>query len=766
MEWILPPELSASDELRAAVGGNPLVADILARRGYPDPASARAFLDPQYYAACPPTVLPDLEKAAARLVDAINDGQRILVWGDFDVDGQTSTALLVDALRNLGGKVEYFVPHRIQHGHGVKTDVLMEYIREGYPIVLTCDTGIAEHEACDAARLNGVDFLITDHHALPPEPPRAYAAVNPQRLAAGHPLRDLPGVGVSFMLVQALYELAGRSEEAKQFLDLVALGIVADVATQRLDTRYLLQLGIESLRVPRRTGLQALLRSAQVDPSNMSSDIIGFQVGPRLNALGRLDDARLAVELLTTRDELKAEQIAAQLELLNARRKQVEDQIYGAAQAEIARDPSVLNFDVLVLGGRNWHPGVIGIVANRLVEQYERPALLLALEDGRPARGSARSVPGVNIGACIAACGDLLLHHGGHPGAAGVALDPDLIPQLRRRLSNQVRDTRDPLVEPGQAVDAIMNTLGGMTLELAQDLNRLAPFGAGNPPIALMARHVRLVSHAAFGANAKHRKVTVEDAEGTRHVVTWWRGSEQPLPGDVFDVLVIPRINDYRGRTSLQLEWLDSRAIPGVTIEPGKRWELIDARAADGLPDDLPAEFTVWAEGAAPDDLPFDAALTSTRYAAQRCPTLIVWTAPPGYPELMQMLDETGARTVYVVAKEAPPDTPKAFLQRLAGLVKYALRAYDGEVSVLQLASAMGQREFTVRQGLDWLGAKGQISVEWLDGERAKLRPGSGESMDASVLEPIQDSIAALLAEAAAYRAYFRRADLSTFFDA
>ncbi len=766
MEWILPAELTATDTLRAAIGGNPLVADILARRGYTDADRALAFLDPSCYQPASPADLPDLEKAAARLVDAINDGQRILVWGDFDVDGQTSTALLVDALRTLGGKVDYFVPHRLTHGHGVKIDVLMDFIREGCPVVLTCDTGIAEHDACEAARINGVDFLITDHHALPPELPDAFAAVNPQRLPEGHALRDLPGVGVSFMLVQALYELAGRSDEAKQFLDLVALGIVADVAAQRLDTRYLLQRGIESLRVPRRTGLQALLRAAQVDPSNMSSDIIGFQVGPRLNALGRLDDARLAVELLTTRDELMATQIAAQLELLNARRKQVEDQIYGAAQAEIARDPSLLNFDALVVGGNNWHPGVIGIVASRLVDQYERPVVLLALEAGKLARGSARSVDGVNIGACIAACSDILLSHGGHPGAAGVSLDPDLIPQFRRRLSNQVRDARDPTVVQGQPVDAVVRSLGGLTLELAQDLNRLAPFGAGNPPIALMMPYMRLVSHASFGPNGKHRKVTVEDAEGSRQVITWWRGSENPLPGDVFDLLVIPRINDYRGRLSLQLEWLDSRPIPGVTIEPGKRWELVDLRG-ELAPQERLREgesFGVWAEGIAPDDLSFEGAKVCTRASAEQSPNLVIWTAPPGYPELMQMLEATRARTVYVAAACSPEDTPKAFLQRLAGLVKYALRAYDGEVSMLQLAAATGQREFTVRQGLDWMGAKGQISIEWLDGERAKLRPGTGEAMDATVVEPIQDSIAALLAEAAAYRAYFGRANLETFF--
>jgi single-stranded-DNA-specific exonuclease len=641
----------------------------------------------------------------------------------------------------------------------------MDHIHSGTQVVVTCDTGVAEHEAAEAAFVNGVDFLITDHHALPPALPDAPAVVNPQRLAPGHPLRDLPGVGVAFMLVQALYDLAGRSAEARQFLDLVALGIVADVATQRLDTRYLLQRGIDALRVPQRIGLQAIFRAAQVDPSNMSSDLIGFQVGPRLNALGRLDDATMAVELLTTRNTLLADQIAAQLEVLNNQRKQIEDQIYGAAQAEIAKDPSLLNFEALALAGPHWHPGVIGIVAARLVEQYRRPTVLLSARPGEPARGSARSVPGVDIGACIAACADILLSHGGHPGAAGLSLQPDLIPQFRRRLSNAVRDTRDPDAVEGQRVDAIA-TLGEMTLELTHELDRLAPFGAGNPPAVLMAPHVRLVSHAAFGANNKHRRLTVEDASDQRQVITWWRGAEHPLPGDVFDMLVIPRINDYRGRLSLQLEWVDSRPIPGVTVAPGARWKLVDLRAEADPVAVLGAVdgYTVWAESVAPESLPFDPARVNTRHAPQESPALVIWTTPPGPQEIEQMLEETMARTVYVVAADAPDDSPKIFLQRLAGLVKYALRAYGGEVTAAQLAAATGQREFTVRLGLDWLAARGQIAVEWLDGERARLREGDGAA-DESALGPLQDSLAALLAEAAAFRAYFRRANLETFFE-
>ncbi len=763
MDWIIPaPELTATPALRDAVGGHPLVADILARRGIATPDEARAFLDPAAYTPTPPDAIPDLAQAAARLHDAIRRGERILVWGDFDVDGQTSTALLVDALRDLGARAEYYVPHRMKGGHGVHPDILRDFLADGVEVVLTCDTGVAAFEAVDVAKAAGVTILVTDHHALPPQLPPADAVVNPQRLPSGHPLRDLPGVGVAYKLMQQLYALAGRPGDERRLLDLVALGIVADVAVQQRDTRYLLQLGLDALRYPQRTGLQALMRSAQVDPANLSADTIGFQVGPRLNALGRLDDATLAVELLTTDNMLLAQQVAAQLELLNNRRKQIEDQIYAAAQEQIAKDSSLLDFDALVLSGERWHPGVIGIVASRLVEGYQRPAVLFASPPGEVARGSARSVPGVDIGAAIAANADLLLTHGGHPGAAGCALDSDLIPQFRRRLSNTVRDTWDHTIVEGRQVDAEV-ALGDVTMDLAGELNRLSPFGAGNPPIALMSAHLRVTSDALFGVTKRHRRVTVEDEQGASQVVTWWRGAESPLPEGVLDLLYIPRINDYKGRRSLQLEWLDSRPTPGVAVEVKPRYEVIDLRTE---PDPLaalpPGPFAVWAEGLPLDELPFEAEQVITRASARRSLALIIWTAPPGPAEIAQMVERTGAHRFVVVAGHAPTDIPQAFLERLAGLVKYAVRAYDGRFSVEQLAAATAQREATVRSGLDWLAARGQIRLEWPDGDHAQVVPGG--QPDEAALEPLQDALRALLSEAAAFRVYFRKADLQTFF--
>jgi single-stranded-DNA-specific exonuclease len=418
------------------------------------PEAARAFLSPRII-PCPPDALPDLPKAVEILDESLSNSKTILIWGDFDVDGQTSTTLLVDAFLSLGLKIAWYIPNRLRESHGIRLDSLSEQISSVRPdVLLTCDTGVSAHDAVDYAKSRGLATLITDHHDLPPTLPDADAVIDPKRLPADHPLASLPGVGVAYKLVEHLYTQYGRAQELPRFLDLVALGIVADVAQQTHDTRYLLQIGLDQLRNTRRIGLQALIEIAGIPPERLNATDIGFQLGPRLNAAGRLDDARPVVELLTTTDPTRARLLALQLEGLNNQRRLLNRQIYAAAQEQIARDPSLLDWEALVLAHSAWHPGIIGIVASRLAEHYQRPVVLLAESEDGPARGSARSVPGYDIGAAVAAQSDLLLSHGGHPGAAGLSLNSNDIPAFRRRLSNTLRETRDPSVHSGLILDA------------------------------------------------------------------------------------------------------------------------------------------------------------------------------------------------------------------------------------------------------------------------------------------------------------------------
>lgn len=798
MDWLTPPNLTPSEELKQAVGGHPLIARIMAARGITEPEQAQAFLDPAWYTPAPATEFPDMEKAARRLLDAVEAGQRILIWGDFDVDGQTATSLLVDGLRGLGVYPRYHVPlrspiprarqqpwtaERHNYGHGVQADDLRQYLNgpEKIDVLLTCDTGVAAFDAVNAAHAAGVDVLVTDHHAIALQgiPRNAYAVVATQRLPKGHALRDLPGVGVAYMLMKTVYELAGCVDEVARLLDLVALGIVADVVDQKKDTRYLLQLGMERLRTTTRTGLVALMASAGVDIANMSTDTIGFQIGPRLNAVGRLDDASISVEMLTTGDQARAEAIASQMELLNNKRKQIENQITLAALDQIERDPALANnYSVTVISGPNWHPGVIGIVASRLVEQYGKPAVVLCSEEGKPTRGSARSVPGVDIGRAIALVaergrqfiqpeedesehGDFLLGYGGHPGAAGVTLPGEHVDLFRAQLSNTIDEIREDGVEAGPRVDAEI-ALGDVTMELAEELNRLAPFGAGNPAVQLMASNVRLVADAVFGAAKNHRRLTVEDDAGVQFVVTWWRGQDYPMPPKRFDLLFIPRINDYRGRRSLQLEWVDARPVPGAPGEEIERITVVDLRDHPNPAPELDtADLIVWADGIEKAQVPIDEKWVKRRHEIEPCSTLVIWTAPPGPAEVLRAVAESGASRVMLVTRPLVSD--HEFDQKFGGTIRYAINHEGSIFDIPRVAAATGQREITVRRALELAEAQGKITMEVLDTSRVRVSAG-GTPASAEKQQQISDALKTLLKEAHAFRRHFQAADLTEFF--
>ncbi len=545
--WLQPSSVSIPPALAQAAGGHPLVAQVLAQRGMVDPDRARAFLDPACYTPASPFDLPGMDRAVERVQQAIAAGDRIAIWGDFDVDGQTATTLLVQALRSLDADVIFHIPVRAEEGHGVNLPSLQRLIDDGARLVVTCDTGIDAHEAVDHACQRGVDLVITDHHDLPATLPPASAVVNPKLLPAGHPLGTLPGVGVAYKLAEALAPDAGRH------LDLVALGIVADVAFQTGDSRYLLQRGLASLRQTERLGVQAMLELAEVNPAWLNEEHIGFELAPRLNALGRLGDANLAVEFLLTGDPQRARVLATMLEGLNAERKRLTDQIFQGALAQIERDPSLLEHAALVLAHPAWPAGVIGIVASRLAERFHRPVVLLAAPPGQLARGSARSVEGCNINAAIAAQSALL--------AVG------------RSVAAQLGEAA---AEPALIIDGHL-PLADLSLDLVADLERLAPFGPGNPRLTMVSPNHSLAGERIIGRSGDHRLLTVEDATGARQQVVWWQGAGWPLPEGRFDLAYSARASTWRGQRSVQIEWVDVRPVPGaVIVIPPARPAVVD----------------------------------------------------------------------------------------------------------------------------------------------------------------------------------------------
>ncbi len=753
--WLEPDPPPIPPALTQAAGGHPLVARLLAQRGLSDPDRVRAFLDPALYRPASPFELPGMELAVERIQQAVRSGQRIAVWGDFDVDGQTATTLLVQTFRSLGADVIFHIPLRAEEGHGVNLPSLQRLIDAGARLVVTCDTGVDAHEAMDYARQRGIDLVITDHHDLPPTLPAASAVVNPKLLPAGHPLATLPGVGVAYKLAEALLP------DNNQHLDLVALGIVADVAIQTGDARYLLQRGLASLRQTKRLGLQVMLELAEVNPAWLNEEHIGFELAPRLNALGRLGDANLAVEFLTTDDPQRARVLAAMLEGLNGERKRLTDQIFQGALAQIERDPALLEHAALVLAHPAWPAGVIGIVASRLAERFHRPVVLLAASPGQLARGSARSVEGCNISAAIAEQGALLAGFGGHPMAAGLSIDPERIAEFRRKLGRSVAAQRgQTAVEPTLLIDSHL-PLGELSLDLVADLERLAPFGPGNPRLVLVSPNHAVTGDATIGRTNEHRRLVVEDESGARQEVIWWQGAGWPLPEGRFDLAYTARASTWRGRRRVQIEWVDARPIPDATIviQPIRPAIVDHRRAAQPMAtlEQLRKEpgVQVWCEAEARRAL-----AGQDRSELAPAGTLAIWTIPPGRSELQAALSHVKPKQVILFGDDPGMDQPDTFLPRLAGLAKAALSNDEGQVDVLRLAAATAQRAAVVRLGLRWLAARGHVRIAAEEGDVVWLEPGNGSS--SADLPTATAQLRELLAETAAFRRYFAQADAET----
>jgi single-stranded-DNA-specific exonuclease len=736
--------------------GDPLLAQLLVQRGLTTVNQARAFLDPAAYEPAPPTALPDLETAVDRLNQAIEQQELICVWGDFDADGQTATALLVSTLKDLGARVISYIPNRLTESHGIKIPALKRMLAEGVRLILTCDTGITAHQAVTTAQAARVDFIITDHHDLAETLPPAQAVINPKRLPPEHPLHELPGVGVAYKLAEALYQSRGQAAESESLLDLVALGIVADVAQQTGDTRYLLQKGLNVLQDTSRPGLQALLENTNLKTGRLNEDHIGFWLAPRLNALGRLGDANLAVELLTTDDRARARIIALQLEALNDRRKLLVDRVVMQALSLLADTPSLAEYNAIVLAATDWHPGVIGIAANRLVDQYGKPAILIALRPDGLGRGSARSIPGCDIHQALKTQAHLLSSFGGHPLAAGLAIQPDNIPTFRQGLSAALADC--PIApEKSITIDALVE-LPQISAELLATIQRLAPFGAGNPPVHLGCQGLQVVEETVFGKVGTHKRLVVQDEAGRQQDVIWWGGAVERVPQGRFDLAFTLNPDDFKGGDAVQVEWLAAREWePAPVTRPP---EFIDWRHLPDVQTKLSQLASpvplIWAEGVTMPDLS-----PLPRHKLHPAQALVIWTAPPGQDIYQQVLAAVRPQQIFLVGQPSPVDTFSSFVKQLMGLIKYAMLHQEGEVSLENLAAALGHRITTVRLSLNWLVAQGKLTIYVEEGELLVLRPDQHPPTEAAA--PIEDMLKSALAETAAYRRFFRTAGLASF---
>jgi single-stranded-DNA-specific exonuclease len=501
-----------------------------------------------------------MSEAVPRLLRAIEQGERILVYGDYDVDGTTGTAVLLRALNLLGAKTGFHVPHRFTEGYGIQQAALEKAVADGYKLAISVDCGIRAHQPLYWARDNGLDVIITDHH-LPDEGegvPPAYAVLNPNQRGCTYPDKNLAGVGVAFKLVDALFRKYGRESQVNAFLKIVAIGTVADVAQLTGENRNIVALGLKDLPTATNPGLRALMEVAGCG-AGMTAYDIGFRLGPRINAAGRMDAARAVVELFGTRDIEEARQLALHLDTRNRERKEVQEQIVELAIAELeSAEGEQVSSHVAVIAGEGWHRGVIGIAASKIAERVNRPCVVLSIE-GDLAHGSARSIEPYHLLNGLTSCADLFVKFGGHSHAAGITIKPDRIPELRQRLNAHAASclTAEDM-QPRVYVDAELPT-GEITFELVGELNALEPYGAGNPRPVFLARNLCIVSEPRL-IGQRHLKFAVAGPKGRPLETIWWNAAENiATVKNGIDMAYTVETSNWTGETFLQLSVADVR---------------------------------------------------------------------------------------------------------------------------------------------------------------------------------------------------------------
>ena len=577
--WQFSPQVEDADftKIAKSVGLSSEVACLLFQRGIKDESSLKKFLEPSLEDLHDPYLLHDMDKAVDRIRQAIEQGELILVYGDYDADGMTSASIVKESLEQLGAECLVYLPNRFTDGYGPNASVYKYFIgQQGVSLIVTVDNGVAGHEAIDLAQSMGVDVIVTDHHSMPEVLPDAYAIVHPEHPEADYPFKQLAGCGVAFKLACALLE-----EVQVELLDLVAIGTIADMVSLTDENRIMVQYGLEVLRNTQRIGLQELFEIAGISSSDITEETVGFQLAPRLNALGRLADPNPAIDLLTGFDDEEVHEIALMIQEKNEERKEIVQAIYEEAKSLV--DP---NKSVQVLAKEGWNPGVLGIVAGRLLEELGQTVIVLNIEDGR-AKGSARSIEAVNIFEALDPHRSIFLAFGGHAGAAGMTLEVEQLDALSEILETYVKDKG--IAAKGKSrlyLDEELD-LESLSLDTVKSFEKLAPFGMDNQKPVFYIRDFQVENARSMGAGDSHLKLKISKGTANFEVVAFGQGAKATEFAQTkqLELAVTLSVNQWNGQTTLQLMMVDAR-VDGV--------QLFNIRVKNAvLPDGVPVlDFT------------------------------------------------------------------------------------------------------------------------------------------------------------------------------
>jgi single-stranded-DNA-specific exonuclease len=574
--WVFTPADSrVAGKLAAALQVRPVAAQLLTSRGITTIDKAREFLDPSLQRLYDPFLMRGMPQAVDRLIRAIRAHEAIVIYGDYDVDGVTATSVLSWFFRDIGVPVPYYLPHRMREGYGLNAEAVRKLAAQGTRVLITVDCGITGHEEVRLARQLGMDVIVTDHHQVPPTLPDAVAVLNPHQTECPYPAKELAGVGVAFKLVMALrsqlrQDVSWTRElpNLRRHLDLVALGTIADVAPLLGENRILVRHGLLELTRSQKLGVRTLKRVSRVDEQDIGPRQVGFTLAPRLNAAGRLAAAKAGVELLLADDAMRAEKLARYLDAVNRERQAVQGQIYAEAKAAVESAGGTDNRWAIVLASEGWHPGVVGIVASKLVEEYGRPTVLIGL-DGETGKGSGRSILAFHLYNALVACQEYLLGFGGHEHAAGIRIARAQVPAFQEALNRVAREqltTAD--YSPLLSIDAEVR-LEEVDDALLEFIERLEPFGEGNPPPLFLTRAVEVVGEPTLvGKEQQHLRMTVRQGSTLLHAIGFGMGRRlaEAKQGNL-DLVYSPQRHIWHERKERQLVLKDLRPWEQVHFE-------------------------------------------------------------------------------------------------------------------------------------------------------------------------------------------------------
>lgn len=570
------------EKLAKELDVSPYISKLLLNRGIDTVEEASRFLffdNVQYY---DPFLLSHMDIAVERIQTAIKNDEHILIYGDYDADGVSSTSVMIYTLKKLGANFSYYIPNRFTEGYGPNEAAFRKAHDEGVTLIVSVDTGISAVDEAEVAKQLGIDFIITDHHEAPPVLPDAYAIINPKKPNCPYPFKGLAGVGVAFKVAHALL-----GEAPKELLDIVAIGTVADLVPLKDENRLIVKEGIQALQTSKKPGIRALKKACGIEHENITSDHIGFAIGPRINAAGRLDTADLAVKLLTTQSSEEAKMLVEELEALNRERQTIVNDITKEAITQVEEQYLTTENNVLVIGGDDWNSGVIGIVASRLVERFYRPTIVLSYDhETGLAKGSARSIEGFDIFANLSKNRDLLPHFGGHPMAAGLTMNISDVDELRRRLNEQASEilTEEDYI-PITKIDTIVR-IEDITVDLIEQMNQLAPFGVENPAPNFMLKDVEIEQIRKIGTEENHLKILFTNNDQTLDSVGFFKGYLYDELSPIAKVNAVGKlsINEWNNHKKAQL------LLEDVAVN---EWQLYDWRCKNKIIekiDSLPEE--------------------------------------------------------------------------------------------------------------------------------------------------------------------------------